>query len=192
MIQKLFAVGILSLLTIAAAYAQKPVISAVTDIEDDPSNGMEMCRSLFNEYFLSELTTHAKVNMLDTKTVQTAISDLKIPRGKKLNTQQIIDLCKKLNVDAICLVFMKREKNTKILVDVRILCKTGKLLGNVSATMEGVGDTDSVSSKIARDCAVILRKINGSALLGNELDNSTNNFYDALPSTVTSICEPVK
>jgi hypothetical protein len=139
MIQKLFAVGILSLLTIAAAYAQKPVISAVTDIEDDPSNGMEMCRSLFNEYFLSELTTHAKVNMLDTKTVQTAISDLKIPRGKKLNTQQVMDLCKKLKVDAICLVFMKREKNTKILVDVRILCKTGKTLGNVSATMEGSG-----------------------------------------------------
>ena len=83
MIRKLLAVVVLSVLTAAAAYAQKPVVCAVTDIQDDPTNGLEMCRSLFIEYFLSELTTHAKVNVLDTRTVQNAIGALKFEHGKK-------------------------------------------------------------------------------------------------------------
>lgn len=62
----------------------KPVVCAVTDIQDDPTNGLEMCRSLFIEYFLSELTTHAKVNVLDTRTVQNAIGALKFEHGKNL------------------------------------------------------------------------------------------------------------
>ena len=72
------------LLSAFALYAQKPVHSAVTDIEDDPANGLEMCRSLFNEYFLSELTTHSKINMIDTASVQKAVNKLKLSRGRAM------------------------------------------------------------------------------------------------------------
>ena len=102
MIRKLLAVVVLSALA-SLAYAQKPVVSAVTDIQDDPTNGLEMCRSLFIEYFLSELTTHAKVNVLDTKTVQKALGDLKFEHGKKLTKKEIGALCGKLNCGALCL-----------------------------------------------------------------------------------------
>ena len=187
MIRKLLAVVVLSVLTAAAAYAQKPVVCAVTDIQDDPTNGLAMCRSLFIEYFLSELTTHAKVNVLDTRTVQNAIGALKFEHGKKLTPKEIGELCDKLKCSALCLVAMKREKNGKMIASVELVDKTGKVLGNVSAQMDGVGDTDAISSKLARDSAIIIRKINGTVLAGNEIDNGTNSIYNALPSTVTNI-----
>ena len=187
MIRKLFAAVVLSVVTAGAAYAQKPVVSAVTDIQDDPTNGLEMCRSLFIEYFLSELTTHAKVNVLDTKTVQTAIGKLKFEHGKKLTKKEIGALCDQLKCGALCLVGMKREKDGKMLATVELVDKNGKLLGTVSAQMDGVGDTDSISSKLARDSATILRQINGSVLAGNEIDKGTDSIYNALPSTVTNI-----
>ncbi len=187
MVRKLLAVVALSLLGALSAFAQKPVVSAVTDIQDDPTNGLEMCRSLFIEYFLSELTTHAKVNVLDTKTVQKAIGDLKFEHGKKLSKQEIGALCAKLKCGALCLVGMKREKNGKMEATIKLVDKNGKLLGTVSAQMDGVGDTDSISSKLARDSAAILRQINGTVLAGSEIDNRTDTVYNALPSTVTNL-----
>ena len=123
MIRKLLAVVVLSVLTAAVAYAQKPVVCAVTDIQDDPTNGLEMCRSLFIEYFLSELTTHAKVNVLDTRTVQNAIGALKFEHGKKLTPKEIGELCDKLKCSALCLVAMKREKNGKMIASVELVDK---------------------------------------------------------------------
>lgn len=186
MIRKLLAVVVLSAFA-SLAYAQKPVVSAVTDIQDDPTNGLEMCRSLFIEYFLSELTTHAKVNVLDTKTVQKAIGELKFEHGKQLTDKEIGALCGKLNCGALCLVSMKRENGGKMAVTVKLVEKNGKLLGTVSAQMDGVGDTDSISSKLARDSAAILRQVNGTVLAGNEIDKGTDSLYNALPSTVTNL-----
>ncbi len=187
MIRKLLAAVVLSVLTAAVAYAQKPVVCAVTDIQDDPTNGLEMCRSLFIEYFLSELTTHAKVNVLDTRTVQNAIGELKFEHGKKLAPKEIGALCDKLKCSALCLVAMKREQNGKMLATIQLVDKTAKILGTISAQMDGVGDTDAISSKLARDSAVIIRQINGTVLAGNEIDNGTDSIYKALPSTVTNI-----
>ena len=187
MVRKLLAVVALSLLGALSAFAQKPVVSAVTDIQDDPTNGLEMCRSLFIEYFLSELTTHAKVNVLDTKTVQKAIGELKFEHGRKLSKKEIGALCGKLKCGALCLVGMKREGNGKMAVNIDLVDKNGKLLGTISAQMDGVGDTDSISSKLARDSAVILRRINGTALVGSEIDNRMDSVYNTLPSTVTNL-----
>ena len=98
------------MLAAVSLYAQKPVSAAVTDIVDDPANGLEMCRSLFNEYFLSELTTHVKVTMLDTASVQKAITEMQLSRGVALTEKQISELCAKLKTDALCLVRMSRGK----------------------------------------------------------------------------------
>ena len=144
-----------------ALYAQKPVSAAVSDIEDDPANGLEMCRSLFNEYFLSELTTHEKVNMLDTKTVQKALSDLDLSRGRNLTEKEIKDLCAKLKTDALCLAKMSRGAKNAIVIAVKIVDKNGKKVGKVTASMKGIGDTDATSHTMARECAVILRKMRG-------------------------------
>ena len=142
-------------------YAQKPVAAAVTDIEDDPANGLEMCRSLFNEYYLSELTTHAKVNMLDTATIQNSITKLKLSRGQKLSEKQIQQLCQSLKTDALCLVKMARGKDKAIVITVDIADKDGKKAGTVTASMKGISDTDSVSSNLAKESARILRKLRG-------------------------------
>ncbi|MBO4632204.1 MAG: hypothetical protein J5858_09800 [Lentisphaeria bacterium] len=174
------------LLTAISLYAQKPVTAAVTDIEDDPANGLEMCRSLFNEYFLSELTTHAKVNMLDTASVQKALSGLKISRGQALTEKQIQELCAKLKSDALCLVKMSRGKNSSIDISVKIVDKSGKEIGQTTASMKGIGDTDSASDAIAGICTKYLWKIRG-------IDEAESQKVEAqskekpLPSTVTEI-----
>ena len=185
MTRKLFAAVVLSFLTVSALYAQKPVICAVTDIEDDPTNGLEMCRSLFTEYYLAELMTHSKVNVLDTKSVQTALGTLKLERGRKMTAKQFEQLCAQLKCGALCLVGMKREKDGKMLAEVRIVDKNGKTLGSVSALMNGVGDTDSVSARLARSSAVIIRKANGSLLSGDS-DLGEEFIYKKLPNTVKS------
>ena len=149
------------LLSAFALYAQKPVHSAVTDIEDDPANGLEMCRSLFNEYFLSELTTHSKINMIDTASVQKAVNKLKLSRGRALTRKEIGNLCSEMKTDALCLVKMSRGKNKSIDITVRIVDVSGKTAGTVSASMKGIGDTDATSHNLARSCAVILRKLRG-------------------------------
>lgn len=149
------------LLSALSLFAQKPVAAAVTDIEDDPANGLEMCRSLFNEYFLSELTTHAKVNMLDTAAVQKSVAGLKFSRGRNLSQKEIQDLCSKLKTDALCLVKMARGKDNAIVITVKIVDKNGKTAGTVSASMKGIGETDSASHTLAGRCAVILRKLRG-------------------------------
>ena len=171
-------------LAAAVAYAQKPVVAAVTDIEDDPSNGLEMCRSLFNEYYLSELTTHTKVNMLDTATTQKATAKLQLKRGANLTTAEIKKLCTELGTDAICLVKMSRKEKNTINTSIAIVSKDGKPLGTVSAKMEGVGDTDAVSSKLATESAVILRKYKGIEESANQVDNFR---VEPLPNTVTEI-----
>ncbi len=156
-----FLIAVAVLFSACALYAQKPVSSAVSDIEDDPANGLEMCRSLFNEYFLSELTTHEKVNMLDTKTVQKALSDLDLSRGRNLTEKEIKNLCAKLKTDALCLAKMARGAKNAIVITVRIVDNKGKEVGKVTASMKGIGDTDATSHSMARDCAVILRKMRG-------------------------------
>ena len=156
-----FLIAVAVLFSAFALYAQKPVAAAVSDIEDDPANGLEMCRSLFNEYFLSELTTHAKINMLDTASIQKSVAELKLSRGRDLTEKEIKDLCAKLKTDALCLVKMSRGKNNAIDIKVRIVDNTGKKVGTVSASMKGIGDTDATSHSMARDCAMILRKMRG-------------------------------
>jgi len=171
--------------TAAFAYAQKPVLAAVTDIEDDPANGLEMCRSLFNEYYLSELTTHTKINMLDTATTQKATTKLQLKRGSKLTTDDLKKLCKELKINAICIVKMSRKEKNIINATVDIVAQDGKTIGTVSAKMEGVGDTDAVSSKLAAESAKILRKSNGIAEEGT---SPVENFQaEPLPNTVTDI-----
>ena len=173
-------------LAASSLYAQKPVYAAVSDIEDDPSNGLEMCRSLFNEYFLSELTTHAKVNMLDTASVQRTLSKQKLSRGNKLSDKQISDLCKSLKTDALCLIKMSRtSKKEAINITVRIVDRTGKEHGTVKASMKGIGDTDATSNEMARKSAVILRKIRG--IDETESKRMEKQQIQPLPSTVTPI-----
>jgi len=172
------------LMLASAVYAQKPVAAAVTDIEDDPANGLEMCRSLFNEYFLSELTTHAKVNMVDTASVQDVVSKMKLVRGEKLSEKQIKELCGKLNIDAVCLVKMSKNAKNEIVVSVKMIDKNGKDVGKTEATMKGIGDTDATSSALARKCAVSLRKIRGI----DEVESQKSEKQSKpLPSTVTEI-----
>ena len=113
-------------------YAQRPVAAAVSDIEDDPANGLEMCRSLFNEYFLSELTTHAKINMLDTASIQKSVAELKLSRGRDLTEKEIKDLCAKLKTDALCLVKMSRGSEKAIKISVKIVDNT-KAFSDVQA-----------------------------------------------------------
>jgi len=171
-------------LAASVLYAQKPVAAAVTDIEDNPSNGLEMCRSLFNEYFLSELTTHAKVNMLDTASIQKAIAKSKLTRGEKLSAKQISSLCKDLKTDALCLIEMSRLSKEAINVTVRIVDRNGKVRGSAKTSMKGIGDTDAASNQLARECAVILRRIRGI----NETEfQKVEKESNPLPSTVTEI-----
>lgn len=172
------------MLTAVSLYAQKPVSAAVSDIEDDPSNGLEMCRSLFNEYFLSELTTHVKINMLDTASVQKALSDLKLSRGQDLTEKQIKDLCKALKTDALCLVKMSRSPKKSIIISVKIVDKNGKQTETVTSSMKGIGDTDSTSYAMAKRCSVILRRFRGI----KEVESLKGDpDTAALPSTVTEI-----
>ena len=174
------------LFTLCSLYAQKPVAAAVTDIEDDPSNGLEMCRSLFNEYFLSELTTHAKINMLDTASVQKTIAKLKLTRGQKMTEKQISSLCKNLKTDALCLIKMSRTGKEAINISVQIVEQDGKQCGLVKASMKGIGDTDATSNQLAGKCAVILRRIRGI----NETDSQKlekEAKANPLPSIVTEI-----
>ena len=171
------------LLSAFALYAQKPVSAAVTDIEDDPSNGLEMCRSLFNEYFLSELTTHAKVMMLDTASIQKSMTDLKLTRGRDLSKKEIKELCAKLKTDALCLVKMSGGKGNAIVIKVKIVDNQGKMAGTVSASMKGIGETDATSHSMARESAVILRKIRGIDEVKMPKEKSGNQ----LPDTVTAI-----
>ncbi len=178
-------IAVLSLMFAAAVvYAQKPVLAAVTDIEDDPSNGLEMCRSLFNEYYLSELTTHTKINMLDTATTQKKTAALQIKRGIDLSDSEIKKLCGALGTDAICLVKMARKEGNSITTTITLVSKDAKRLGTVSAKMEGVGDTDAVSSKLATESAVILRKYKGIEESSIQVDNFR---AEPLPNTVTDI-----
>lgn len=152
----------MSMLLIAGAvFAQKPVVTAVTDVEDSPSNGMEMCRSLFNEYYLSVLSTHSKVNTVDTASVQKAIAKLKIRRGVKLSAKQISALCRELKTNALCLVKVSRQGKNSIRIKVGVVTANGKRAGMVSAVMEGIGDTDAASSKLALESAKLLRKSAG-------------------------------
>ncbi len=179
------------LLTAFAVYAQKPVFAAVTDIEDDPANGLEMCRSLFNEYFLSELTTHAKINMIDTASIQKKISEMKLVRGEKLTEKQIKELCAKLKIDAICLVKMAKNAKNEIAIAVKLIDKDGKDAGKAEATMKGIGDTDSTSYVLAKQCAVYLRKIRGIDEAESQKAETQSHPSDPptkpLPSTVTEI-----
>ena len=176
------------LLAAFSLYAQKPVSAAVTDIEDDPANGLEMCRSLFNEYFLSELTTHAKVNMLDTASIQKKVAEMKLSRGSNLTEKQVKELCGKLKTDALCLVKMAKTGDEKksIAVTVRMVDQNGKNIGEVKQTMKSIGDTDAVSHDMARKCAVILRKLRGIDEKESEKAEKQSEAKP-LPSTVTEI-----
>ena len=165
-------------------YAQKPVAAAVTDIEDNPSNGLEMCRSLFNEYYLSELTTHSKINMLDTASTQSQINKLELSRGQDLSAEQIKKLCQALKTDALCLLKMSRGKNSTIVATLKIVDKDGKTAGTVTATLKGIGDTDSVSRTLAISSAKILRKIRG---ISEKEERKSDEKEPTLPSTVTPI-----
>ena len=165
-------------------YAQKPVAAAVTDIEDNPSNGLEMCRSLFNEYFLSELTTHAKINMLDTASTQNQINKLELSRGQDLSAEQIKKLCSALKTDALCLLKMSRGDKNSIVATVKIVDKNGKTAGTVKESMKGIGDTDAVSRTLAGSSAKILRKIRG---INEKEDRKSEEKTPPLPSTVTQI-----
>lgn len=148
------------LLLAGAVFAQKPVVAAVTDVEDSPSNGMEMNRSLFNEYFLAALSTHSKVNTVDTATIQKALAKHKVLRGAKLSAKQISALCKETGTNALCLVKVVR-KGKNIQVKVGIVGANGKRVGEVNALMEGIGDTDAASTRLAEESAKILRKSAG-------------------------------
>ncbi len=179
-----FLTAVAVLLAAGSLYAQKPVAAAVTDIEDSPANGLEMCRSLFNEYYLSELTTHAKINMLDTASTQNQINKLDLSRGKTLSAEQIKKLCAALKTDALCLLKMARDKNNAIIATVKIVDKEGKTAGTIQASMKGIGDTDAVSRTLAIGSAKILRKLRG--IEEKEIQKSDEK-NPSLPSTVTPI-----
>lgn len=170
MFKKLFLTAAVSLIALGA-YAQKPLLAAITDIEEDPTNGLEMSRSLFNEYFLAELTTRAKINVVDTATTQKRIAALKLERGKKLSVKSIRDLCKSLKTDALCLVSMKRtgKKNT-IDVTVRVVNSNGKLLGSSKGNMKMIGDAGKVSIAISSKVADLIRSLNGTQAIGKKID----------------------
>ena len=170
MLKKIFLTAAISLITFAVC-AQKPLLSAITDIEEDPTNGLEMSRSLFNEYFLAELTTRAKINVVDTATTQKKLTLLKLERGKKLSAKNIRTLCNELKTDAICLVSMKRAKDNTIDVNVKVISSKGKFLGNVKGNMRMIGDAGKLSTEIATGVADCIRSLNGTQALGKKIDS---------------------
>ena len=170
MLKKIFLTAAVSLIAFAAC-AQKPLFSAITDIEEDPTNGLEMSRSLFNEYFLAELTTRAKINVVDTATTQKKLTLLKLERGKKLSAKHIQELCRELKTDSLCLVSMKRAKNNTIDVNVKVISSKGKFLGDVKGNMKMIGDAGKLSREIATGAADCIRSINGTRALGKKIDS---------------------
>ena len=158
MLKKIFVAAVLSAAALCA-FAQKSVKAAITDIEEDPANGLEMTRCLFNEYYLAELTTHSKVTVNDSATVQKKINLLKIPRGVKLSAQNVKDLCKALNAKALCLVSMTRNAREKGCVDVhiRVVSADNKLLGSSSGVMKGIGEAGKLSAVLAAKTAPFVR-----------------------------------
>lgn len=157
MMKKIFVAAILSVFTLCA-FAQKSVNAAITDIEEDPTNGLEMTRCLFNEYYLAELITHSKVTVVDSATVQKKITALKIPRGVRLSAKNVKALCKALDIKALCLVSMSRNaKNKGVDVSIRIVNCNNKLLGTVKGVMKGIGDAGKLSGTLAAKSASIVR-----------------------------------
>ncbi|MBP5181916.1 MAG: hypothetical protein J6331_02695 [Lentisphaeria bacterium] len=168
MLKKIFAVAILSAAALCA-FAQKSVKAAITDIEEDPSNGLEMTRCLFNEYYLAELTTHSKVTVNDSATVQKKINSLKIPRGVKLSAQNVKALCKALNAKALCLVSMTRNTKDKgVNVLIRVVSDEGKLLGSSSGLMKGIGEAGKLSAVLAAKTAPFVRSADKAIALAKK------------------------
>lgn len=175
MFKKLFLTAAVSLIALGA-YAQKPLLAAITDIEEDPTNGLEMSRSLFNEYFLAELTTRAKINVIDTATTQKKITALKLERGRKLSAGQVQALCKSLKTDALCLVSMKRTgKKSGVAVTVKVVDSKGKMLGLSKGNMQMIGDAGKVSALIASKAADFIRALNGTQALGKKIDDQLHS-----------------
>lgn len=140
------------------AFAQKSVNTAITDIEEDPTNGLEMTRCLFNEYYLAELTTHSKVTVSDSASVQKKINALKIPRGVKLSAKNVKALCKAVNAKALCLVSMKRNAKVKgVDVVIRVISADNKLLGSCKGVMKGIGEAGKLSAVLAAESAPFVR-----------------------------------
>ena len=146
------------------AFAQKSVNTAITDIEEDPTNGLEMTRCLFNEYYLAELTTHAKVTVTDSASVQKKINALKIPRGVKLSAKNVKALCNAVKAKALCLVSMKRNvKNKSVDVVIRVISADNKLLGSCKGVMKGIGDAGKLSAVLAAESAAFVRAADKAA-----------------------------
>ena len=140
------------------AFAQKSVNTAITDIEEDPTNGLEMTRCLFNEYYLAELTTHSKVTVTDSASVQKKINALKIPRGVKLSAKNVKVLCNAVNAKALCLVSMKRNTKAKgVDVIIRVISADNKLLGSCKGLMKGIGEAGKLSAVLAAESAPFVR-----------------------------------
>ena len=158
MLKKIFVAAVLSAVALCA-FAQKSVKAAITDIEEDPASGLEMTRCLFNEYYLAELTTHSKVTVCDSATVQKKLTALKIPRGVKLSAENVKALCKALNAKALCLVSMTRNDKEKNGVDVlvRIVSADNKVLGSSKGLMKGIGEAGKLSAVLAAKTAPFVR-----------------------------------
>lgn len=164
MLKKIFIAAVFSVAALCA-FAQKSVNTAITDIEEDPTNGLEMTRCLFNEYYLAELTTHAKVTVTDSATVQKKTAALNIPRGVRLSAKNVKALCKALNAKALCLVSMKRNAKLKGLeVTIRIVNADNKVLGSCKGVMKGIGEAGKLSALLAAESASLVRSADASAV----------------------------
>lgn len=162
--KKIFFAAFLSVVALCA-FAQKSVKTAITDIEEDPTNGLEMTRCLFNEYYLAELTTHSKVTVADSATLQKKITALKIPRGVRLSAKNVKALCKALDAKALCLVSMKRNAKVKgVDVSIRIVDMNNKLLGSCNGVMKGIGEAGKLSALLAAKSAPIVRSADKKAV----------------------------
>ncbi len=163
MLKKIFIAAVFSVAALCV-YGQKSVNTAITDIEEDPTNGLEMTRCLFNEYYLAELTTHAKVTVTDSATVQKKTAALKIPRGVRLSAKNVKALCKALNAKALCLVSMKRNAKSKgVDVSIRVINADNKVLGTCKGVMKGIGEAGKLSAVLASESAAIVRSADKGA-----------------------------
>lgn len=168
----LFSLFTFAMLFSAAVFAQRPSLVVVTDIEDNGDSSLEQYRCLFVEYFISELSTHARIDTVESATISKVLTDLKYKRGIKLESANINALCTKMKANILCSQFLKRRDDRKIEVIIKIFDSTGKVIGNVSTVMASINDSDAASKKLALEGAVMIRKATGSEAVGEILDKS--------------------
>lgn len=168
----LFSLFTFAMLFSAAVFAQRPSLVVVTDIEDNGDSSLEQYRCLFVEYFISELSTHARIDTVESATISNVLTDLKYKRGIKLEPANINALCTKMKANILCSQFLKRTDDKKIEVMIKIFESNGNAIGNVHTVMASINDSDIASKKLALESATIIRKATGSESVGEILDKT--------------------